>query len=165
MTSAALPHRLDPTALTDAERAVLDRIAREGLHVVHLWAPWCPNSTGPLARGWADLLRREADVSFTFVTVWNDGRSGRDVLARLGLADHAVEVTAPGTGSREDRSGRTRTFLGLPLPWVPTTWLFHRGGELAYAFQYGELEAADLGRTLGWLRRDWSPPAEPDGRG
>jgi hypothetical protein len=29
-------------------------------------------------------------------------------------------------------------FLGLPVTWLPTTWIF-RDGKLRYAFNYGEL--------------------------
>jgi len=155
MTAASLPDRLDPADLSDAERAVLARIAGEGVHVVQLWAPWCPNSTGPLERGWAALAGRHPEVSFTFVTVWNGGESGRAELERLGLAERAAEVVAPETGTRDDKPNRRRVFLGLPLTWIPTTWVFHKGGELAFAFNYGEAEAEDVERALGAIRREW----------
>ena len=33
---------------------------------------------------------------------------------------------------------KMETFLGLPVTWTPTTWIF-RNGRLRYAFNYGEL--------------------------
>jgi hypothetical protein len=150
-----LSDRLDPSALSDAERAVLDRISGEGLHVVQLWAPWCSNSIAPLERGWSGLVERQPEVAFTFVTVWNGGASGAEELARLGLAERVTEVTAPETGTREDKPGRQRHFLGLPLTWIPTTWVFRPGGELAFAFHYGETEAEDVERALAAARQTW----------
>jgi len=155
VTPGSLPERLAGAPLSPAERAVLDRIAGDGLHVVHLWAPWCPNSTAPLERGWDGLVARHPEVSFTFVTVWTGGASGADDLARLGLAGRVREVVAAETGTQEDKPGRQRHFLGLPLAWIPTTWVFRPGGVLAFAFGYGETEAEEVARALAAAGRDW----------
>ena len=34
--------------------------------------------------------------------------------------------------------GHIKQFAGLPLSWIPTTWVF-KGGDLLYAMNYGEI--------------------------
>src|SRR5690554_18523 len=89
--------------LTEAEQAVLDRIRTDGLHVVHFWAPWCPNARRELERGLLTTARHRMDVHVTFVTVWNEGRSGRETLDALGVPNSVVEVCPTGDGTREDK--------------------------------------------------------------
>lgn len=141
--------------LIPAEARVQQIIQQDGIHVVHFWAPWCGNSLSELRTGWAGLIENHPDVTFTFVTVWNGGASGRDELDRLGIPARVEEVTAPGTGTQEDKPGRRRIFLGLPMTWIPTTWVFHQNGVLAFAFNYGEVEAARIAEALADVRRDW----------
>jgi hypothetical protein len=155
LTAATLPDRLDRSALTPAERHVLDVIAGDGIHVVHFWAPWCDNSIDELDRGLGAVLGRQPGVTCTFVTVWNDGASGRDEMRRLGLPDSVGEVVQEDFGPRETKELRRRVFLGLPVTWIPSTWIFHKNGELAFAANYGELEAATLEELLDLARRSW----------
>ncbi|MDX1530132.1 MAG: thioredoxin [Rhodothermales bacterium] len=143
------------TELTAAEERVRALIAEDGVHVVHFWAPWCDNSINELRRGWYAVVEDHPDVTFTFVTVWNDGESGREMMDRYALPERVEELTQPDFGPSDDKAQRRRRFLGLPVTWIPTTWVFHQNGELAYAFNYGELEMDQVERALADVRRDW----------
>lgn len=140
---------------TDAEAAVQDQIKEDGLHVVHFWAPWCPNSTRELKNGWARLVADNPEVTFTFVTVWNDGESGENVLDKHNLPDRVTELTQPDLGPSDNESNRRRSFLGLPVTWIPTTWIFHQNGELAFAMNYGEMERSTIQSLLDTTEKDW----------
>ncbi len=155
--ATVLPDTTAGTApsMTDAERRVADRIEAGGLHVVHFWAPWCDNSVAELRAGWYELVERHPEVHFTFVTVWNDGESGREMLDRYGLPARVLELTQPDLGPSDDKAQRRRAFLGLPVTWIPTTWVFRDGGTLAYAFNYGELEMGQLDQAIAGARSTW----------
>ncbi len=140
---------------TDAEAFVQDRIQKDGLHVVHFWAPWCPNSKNELANGWADLVANNPDITFTFVTVWNDDEKGTAVLDEYDLPDRVVEVAQPDLGPSEDESNRRQSFLSLPVTWIPSTWIFHNNGELAFAMNYGEMEMDTIQSLIDATSADW----------
>ena len=144
----------DPTA---TEAAVAATIATDGVHVVHLWAPWCGNSRAELEHGtWYEAIEAHPDVSFSFVTIWNDGRDGADMLRRYGVPERAAVYAQPDRGPSADRDLRRTTFLGLPLSWTPTTWVFNRGGKLAYAFNYGEVSPAQIALAIEHARNAWT---------
>ena len=144
-----------PQDLTETEAAVQRTIEGEGVHVVHFWAPWCGNSRAEFESGWYEVVAAHPEVSFTFVTVWNDGDDGAATLARYGIPDSATILAQPDRGPSADRDARRRTFLGLPLSWTPTTWIFNRGGQLAYAFNYGEVSAERLEAAIEDARAGW----------
>lgn len=133
--------------MTAAEQRVLEIIEKPGIHVVHFWAPWCHNSIAELKSGYYEVIEQFADredVTFTFVTIWTDGESGRHVLDRYAIPDHIEELLLPDFGPSDDHSQRRKSFLGLPISWTPSTWIYNRGGKLAFAYNYGELSAASL---------------------
>ncbi len=138
-----------PRPLSDAERAVSETVQGEGVHVVHLWAPWCGNSTAGLETGWYEVIEAHPDVSFTFVTVRNDGEDGAETLRRYGVPETAAILAHPG-GLGEDT-----TFLDRPVTWTPMTWVFNRGGRLAYAFNYGEVSAEMLRTAIEHAQAGW----------
>lgn len=140
---------------TEAERTVQDVIETDGLHVVHFWAPWCANSKRELANGWSGLVRDNPNVTFTFVTVWNDGESGDALLAEHDLPDRVKELTQPDLGPSAQASNRRRSFLSHPVTWIPSTWIFHNNGELAFALNYGEMKMNTLQSLLDATRTDW----------
>lgn len=146
-------------ALTAAEQRVQDIIAQDGVHVVHFWAPWCPNSMAELKmeENWADLVAANEDVTFTFVTIWNDDESAAETLAAYDVpADRVTELTQPDYGPSDDKSQRRRAFLGLPVTWIPSTWIFHQNGELAFALNYGEMSMETIQHLLDATQADWS---------
>jgi len=140
---------------TDAEAFVQDRIEHNGLHVVHFWAPWCANSENELANGWDQLVADNPDITFTFVTVWNDDQKGARVLDEYRLPDRVAEVTHPDLGPSDHEPNRRQSFLSLPVTWIPSTWIFHNNGELAFAMNYGEMEMATIQSLLDATRKDW----------
>ncbi len=155
LAPAAFAQTVPDSSMTPAEKRVADILKEDGIHLVHFWAPWCDNSIAELRNGWYELVERHPDVSVTFVTIWNDGESGRETMDRYGLPPRVVELTLEDFGPSEDKAQRRRSFLGLPVTWVPTTWVFHHNGELAFAFNYGELEMDQLDRAIADARSDW----------
>lgn len=142
--------------MTSAEKRVADILKEDGIHLVHFWAPWCDNSIAELRNGWYELVERHPDVSVTFVTIWNDGQSGRETMDRYGLPARVVELTQEDFGPSEDKALRRRSFLGVPVTWIPTTWVFRGNGELAFAFNYGELQMDQLDRAIADARSAWA---------
>ena len=51
-------------------------------------------------------------------------------------------------------SANDKTFLGLPVTWIPTTWVF-REGHLATAFNYGEVTREQLDEAITGAQSDW----------
>ena len=151
----------DPTPATSVEptSAAAERvqsiIAEDGVHVVHFWAPWCPNAKNELAAGWGDVVRANPDVSFTFVSIWNDGESGQDVLAEHNIPDRVLTLTQADPGPSDNESERRRRFMGLPVTWSPSTWIFHKNGELAFALNYGEMPMTTIQSLLDVTQADW----------
>jgi hypothetical protein len=137
-------------ARSEAEQAVRAQIAEDGVHVVHFWAPWCPNSVGEMEAGWSDLVARHPEVTFTFVTIRNEGASARAVMDAHDLPARVTELTLPGA-----RDAKRRLFLGLPVTWIPTTWIFHHNGDLAFALNYGEMPMRTLDTLLDATQREW----------
>lgn len=143
---------------TAAEAAVAETIAAEGVHVVVLWAPWCGNSRAQFEAGLYEVVEAHPDVTFSFVTMWTDGDPSADRLARFGVSasDRVAVLAQPDPTPELGRGGRSATFLDLPVTWTPTTWVFNRGGRLAYAFNFGEVSPAMLTQALADARADWS---------
>ena len=134
-------------ARTEAEQAVADIIAQEGVHVVHFWAPWCHNSMNELRNGLYEVIEQHPEVSFTFVTVRNDGEDGQATLDRFAIPERVTVL------AEEERD--PLTFLGLPITWTPATWVFNREGKLAYAFNYGEVSPALLTQAIADAEHHW----------
>ena len=140
---------------TDAERAVQELLKEDGVHVVHFWAPWCPNAKNELEAGWGDLIRDNEDVSFVFVSIWNDGESGASVLSQYDIPDRVTTLTLPDTGPSDEKDKRRREFLGLPFTWSPSTWIFHQNGEIAFAMNYGEMKMSTVQALISNTQADW----------
>ena len=143
---------VDATA-SDAEARVREIVAQDGVHVVHFWAPWCDNSTAELGGGWYEVVERHPDVSFTFVTVWNDGEVGEAALTRYAIPARVERLVVPGV--QPPRGERRMAFLGMPVSWIPTTWVFNRNGQLATAFNYGEATPEQLDAAIDGAASDW----------
>ncbi len=150
--TAGRPAALAVEAANDAERAVQEMIAGDGVHVVHFWAPWCDNSISELSQGWYEVIEDNPEVNVAFVTVWSDGADGADVLQRYAIPDRVLVLTQS-DGRAE--ALRRREFLGLPMTWLPSTWVFHENGRLAFAFNYGEMTMPQLQAAIDAAARDW----------
>jgi thiol-disulfide isomerase/thioredoxin len=150
--------RVKTEELSTAEKRVKDIIEKDGIHIIHFWAPWCGNSRNELSNGWYDTIEQYKDstnVTFTFVTMWNDLKSGRDVLDHFAVPASTEELLWGDVGDSDSRLRRRKVFLGLPLTWSPTTWVFHKNGQLAYAFNFGEIQMAQLKAAIEGAKADW----------
>lgn len=146
---------LTADAPTEAEQAVQDLLKTDGVHIVHFWAPWCPNAENELKAGWGNLVSENPDVSFVFVSIWNDGESGASMLDRYDVPDRVTTLTLPDTGPSDNKDARRRQFLGLPFTWSPSTWIFHKNGELAFAMNYGEMKMSTVQTLIDNTQADW----------
>jgi thiol-disulfide isomerase/thioredoxin len=139
--------------LTPIEKQVADLAAGDQVTIVHFWAPWCENCKAELKNGgWRDFLTVNRDVNVVFVTTWSDS-DGRADLARYGVEQpNFTLLHHPNTArGKEDRMNR---FLGLPVDWLPSTWVF-RKGELRYALNYGEVRFSLLQQLVRDASEDW----------
>jgi thiol-disulfide isomerase/thioredoxin len=122
------------------EQQVLDAVKSPKVTIVHLWAPWCSNCKAELSHGgWSSFLSANPDVNVIFVTVWKgEGSDGRALLEQNGLGSQPnFQLLVHPNGSRK-KAERMTEFLGQPVSWIPSTWVF-REGTLRYALNYGEL--------------------------
>ena len=159
LAAAAQPARAAEAATspTPTEVQLLDALKAPGVTtVVHFWAPWCPNCRAELGvpGGWGDFVRAHPETHFVFVTVWHEGKDGREALEKAGVAGQAnVTLLVDANGSRGE--DRTRRFLDLPMTWIPTSWVF-REGKLRYALNYGEVRFPMLGQMIEDTGASWS---------
>jgi thiol-disulfide isomerase/thioredoxin len=144
-----------------AERLLIEKQVAEIIDsskptVVHFWAPWCPNCYAELKnKGWSNFIDANPDVNFVFVTTWSgDSGDGRDELAkrRIGAQKNFQLFMHPNT-SRKDGE-KMEAFLGLPMLWLPATWVF-REGKLRYALNYGEVRFPILQQLVKDAAAKW----------
>ena len=142
--------------LPRVEREVAVAVKSSKVTVVHFWNPSSPQCQAELTRiGWSALIDLNAEVNFVFVTVWQgeDG-DGHALLERNGIAAQKnFELFAHPNSSRKPED-RVAMFLGLPVTWVPTTWIF-RDGQLRYALNYGELRFPLLQQLIRDAAEKW----------
>ena len=147
-------------AESSAEQAVLTAIKSPETTVVHLWAPWCSNCQAELkAGGWAKMITENPQVKFCFVSIWNDGQDGRAMLNKFGIVDKPNVTILADSGPRRGEN-KIKQFAGLPLSWIPTTWIY-KGGDLRYALNYGEVRFPVLQQFLADSQSEWSHKGEP----
>jgi thiol-disulfide isomerase/thioredoxin len=143
------------TAGPAGEQQVLDAIKSPDLTVVHLWAPWCSNCQSELkSGGWSKIVKENPKTKFVFVSVWNDGADGRAVLDKFELTKFPNFVVVADPGPRRG-DGKIKQFAGLPVSWIPTTWIY-KEGDLRYALNYGEIRFPVLQQFLEDSENEWS---------
>src|SRR5262249_46458457 len=124
-------------AQSPAEQKIHDAIKAPELTVAHLWAPWCSNCQAEFkSGGWTKIINANPQVQVRFVSVWDDGQAGRAMLKKIGIADQRNVTILVDPGPRRGEN-KIRQFAGLPLSWIPATWIY-KGGDLGYALNYGE---------------------------
>jgi thiol-disulfide isomerase/thioredoxin len=147
-------------AASPAEDQVATAIKSPDLTVVHLWAPWCSNCQAELkSGGWFKMVKDNPQVKFYFVSVWNGGGDGKAMLSKFQITDQPNVTIVADPGPRNG-DGKIKQFAGLPLSWIPTTWVF-KGGDLRYALNYGEMRFDVLQQFLADSKSEWSHKGEP----
>jgi thiol-disulfide isomerase/thioredoxin len=142
--------------LLPIEMQVADMVKSSKPTVVHFWAPWCPNCYAELKnKGWSTFIEANPDVNFVFVTSWSgDSGDGRAELAKRGVgAQKNFQLLMHPNTSRRDEDKMT-SFLGLPMLWLPATWVFC-DGKLRYALNYGEVRFPILQQLLKDTANKW----------
>jgi len=151
LAAALLSSRL--LAAYPAEQQVAEAVKAQGLSVVHLWAPWCSNCQAELkSGGWTKTVKDNPAVKFYFVSVWNGGEDGRAMLAKYEIAQLSNVTILADPGPRG--TDHIKQFVGLPLSWIPTTWIF-KGGDLRYALNYGEMRFPVLQQFITDSNSEW----------
>jgi thiol-disulfide isomerase/thioredoxin len=150
--------RLHAAESGTAEQQVLDAIKTSEPTVVHLWAPWCSNCQAELkSGGWKKLVQQNPNVRFVFVSVWNSGDDGREMLRKFEVADQPNVTIVADPGPRGE--SRIKQFAGLPVSWIPTTWVY-KEGDLRYALNYGEIRFPVLQQFIDDTKSEWSHKTE-----
>jgi thiol-disulfide isomerase/thioredoxin len=143
--------------LSGIERQVAEKVKSPRITVVHFWAPWCPNCKAELAQnGWSTFIAKNPEADFIFVTIWQgDGDDGRALLEKNGLGpqNNFQLLVHPNPARRKPE--RVSEFLGLPITWIPTTWVF-KDGALRFALNYGELRFPMLQQLIHDSNDRWA---------
>ncbi|MBA4135932.1 MAG: hypothetical protein C0518_01295 [Opitutus sp.] len=158
-------HAQVPPAASDAasassaplEKEVAEIAAGSHVTVIHFWAPWCPNCRAEMTHeGWTRFIAANPDVKFVFLNIWHRGMDPAPKLkdALLGPQHNLTLLTHPNPVSKAGPE-RMNTFLGLPVTWLPTTWVF-RDGRMRYALNYGEVRFEMLQTLVNDSREKWS---------
>lgn len=136
-----------------AQQQVTEAIKAPNVSVVHLWATWCSNCQAELkSGGWEKIIKANPNVKFYFVSVWDKGNDGRALLAKYRIAAQPNVTILADPGPRG--ADHIKQFAGLPISWIPTTWIF-KGGNLFYAMNYGELHFPVLQQFIEDSNSSW----------
>lgn len=103
--------------------------------------------------GWTQAVKENPDVKFLFVSVWNSGDDGKAMLEKFQIAGQPNVTVMADPGPRT--GNKIKQFNGLPLSWIPTTWIY-KGGDLRYALNYGEVRFDVLKQFLADSMNEWS---------
>ena len=123
--------------------------------VVHFLAPWCSNCQAELKpEGWAQFIAANPSVKFVLLNIWHGGQSPGSALTAGGLGPQPNLVLHNHPNASRLVADRLNTFLGLPVTWIPTTWVF-RDGKLRVAFNYGEIRFPVLQQMIADAQRAW----------
>jgi len=140
-------------AAVSAEGQIQENIKSPELSVVHLWAPWCSNCQAELkGGGWTQIIKDNPEVHFLFVSVWASGDDGHAMLAKYNIGNQPNVTILADPGPRGPN--HIKQFAGLPVSWIPTTWIF-KGGDLRYALNYGEIRFPMLQQFLKDSVSEW----------
>jgi thiol-disulfide isomerase/thioredoxin len=137
------------------ERQVAEIIAGPQVTVVHFWAPWCPNCRAEMGPGgWAAFIAANPGVKFVFLNIWHKGQDPQPKLDAAGLGPQPNLLLLTHPNASRLAADRLNSFLGLPVTWIPTTWVY-REGQLRFAFNYGEIRFPVLQQMVNDARDQW----------
>jgi len=135
-------------SVAEFEAKLFEQVSNEDISVVHLWASWCPNCVNEHKEdGWQNFIEAHPDITFYFVSVWGSAEDDAATLAKHGLGDQPnLKILRHPNQTRRGEQ-RVKELLGLPVTWMPTTWVF-RDGRMRYAINYGEVRFDMLEQML-----------------
>jgi len=145
----------DAPAAAAFEHQLVSLVNGPQVTVVHFWAPWCSNCKAEMKpEGWAKFVGDHPAVKVVFINIWHKGQDGGPLLqaAGLGTQPNFSALTHPNPARKSGE--RLENILGLPISWVPTTWIF-KDGQLRYALNYGEMRFAILQQLVQDSVADW----------
>lgn len=149
--------RAQPVAAVDAsalEAQVTEAVKSPKVTIVHFWATWCPNCKAELTNGgWRDFVAANPDVNVIFVCTW-DPKPGTAELEKFGLTTQQNFTALHHPNVSRKKEDKMSSFIGLPVSWIPTTWVF-RDGVLRYALNYGELSFPMLQQMVRDSTASW----------
>jgi thiol-disulfide isomerase/thioredoxin len=141
--------------LLPVEQQVSDAVNSPKTTVVHFWATWCPNCKAELTSGgWKEIIESNPDTNFVFVTLWSDN-DGREILARYGIGTQKNFTLVGHPSHARAKEERVKSFMGLSVPWIPTTWIY-KGGQMHYALNYGEMHFPILQQFITDSSTSWA---------
>ena len=111
----------------------------------------------PIANRGLEMVKENPQVTFYFVSVWNGGEDGHAMLQKFQIADQPNVTILADPGPRA--GNKIKQFAGLPLSWIPTTWIY-KGGDLRYALNYGEVRFDVLRQFIEDSNSEWSHKGE-----
>ena len=139
----------------DVEKTVVDLVASRDVTVVHFWAPWCSNCKSEMGKnGWAKFVADNPNVKVVFINIWHKGQDPAPKLRAAGLGDQPNLVLLNHPNPSNQKGEQLDRFLGLPLEWTPTTWVY-RSGKLRYALNYGEIRFEMLQQMVKDADKSW----------
>jgi len=155
--AAVVPLGAAAPATDPLEMQVAELVAGPQVTVVHFWAPWCPNCRAEFdpADGWAKFLAANPTVKVVFLNIWHKGQDPAPTLAAAGLGAQPNLLLLTHPNPSRLAADRLGSFLGLPVTWVPTTWIY-REGKLRVAFNYGEIRFSVLQQMVDDARNEWA---------
>jgi thiol-disulfide isomerase/thioredoxin len=137
------------------EQNLASIVATPEVTVVHFWAPWCSNCMAEMKPdGWAKFLTEHPSVKVVFIALWHKGQDPAPKLVAAGLGGQPNLVTLTHPNPARKAGERVDALLGVPISWIPTTWVF-KDGKLRYALNYGEIRFPILQQMVKDAAADW----------
>lgn len=137
------------------ERDVAAIAAGPQVTIIHFWAPWCPNCRAEMTPdGWAKFIADNPKVQVVFINFWHRGDDPAPKLAAAGLGSQPNLRLLTHPNPSRLAADRANSFLGLPVTWLPSTWVY-RDGKMRVAFNYGEIRFPVLQQMVDDATKKW----------